>query len=231
MRKGKTVEKIVEFIKNNHDYFEKFITRSTYHSNAIEGNTLSYGDTYAIIWNDNDFTIKAKPRELYEAINYKYALSYLFENLDKPLSQQMIKDIAVIINKNIDEISGYRTGAVMIRGAEHIPPAANEINQRMMYLLYNLEKTPYGSVFEKAADFHLQFERIHPFSDGNGRTGRILINYFLLNTGKAPIIIPKDDRSRYFGYLADQNQQGLAEYFCELSEVEYGHICQFGFNA
>lgn len=214
------MNKVVEFIRTNREYFESFITRSTYHSNAIEGNTLSYGDTYAIIWNDNDFTVQAKPRELYEAINHKYALSYMLDHVNAPLDQHMICDIGKMINKNIDEISGYRTGAVYIRGAEHIPPAPQEVSQRMMYLVYNIDRTQYASVFEKAADFHLQFERIHPFSDGNGRTGRILINYFLLKEEKLPIVIPKDERSRYFKYLEVQDTKGLADYLKELNERE-----------
>ena len=69
----------VDFLLQNRSYFEDIITRSVYHSNAIEGNTLSYAETYAIIWNDNSFQIRATPQELYEVINLKYALSYALE--------------------------------------------------------------------------------------------------------------------------------------------------------
>ena len=72
--------KIRDFIFENRDYFEDYITRSTYHSNGIEGNTLSYAETYAILWNDNSFTVNTQPRELYEAINHKYALNYVLNN-------------------------------------------------------------------------------------------------------------------------------------------------------
>ena len=62
---------IFEFILNNKDYLEDLITRSTYHSNAIEGSTLTYAETYAILYNDNSFKIQGKePREIYEAINH-----------------------------------------------------------------------------------------------------------------------------------------------------------------
>lgn len=59
---------IIEFIKSNRDYFEDFITRSTYHSNRIEGNTLSYVETYAILFNANQFQVRGEPREFFEAV-------------------------------------------------------------------------------------------------------------------------------------------------------------------
>lgn len=123
----------VEFILQNRPYFEDFITRSVYHSNAIEGSTLSYAETYAIIWNDNDFKVRATARELYEAINLKYAMSYIIDNAGNFLTEKMIIHIGVLINRNIDEIDGYRTIPVQIRGAEHIPPAPELVRNAMMY--------------------------------------------------------------------------------------------------
>lgn len=73
--------RILDFILNNNEYLEDLITRSTYHSNGIEGSTLTYAETYAILYNDNSFVINGKePRELYEAINHKEALNMVFEN-------------------------------------------------------------------------------------------------------------------------------------------------------
>lgn len=222
-----TMTDIITFIRSHRSYFEDFITRSTYHSNAIEGNTLSYGETYAILWNDNSFKVTTTPREIYEAINHKYALSYAMEYVAEPITKAFICKIAEYINKNISEISGYRTERVLIRGAEHIPPAPEEVPQAMMYLLYNLERTEYSSVFEKAADFHVKFERIHPFSDGNGRTGRILVNMLLLREDAAPIVIDKDKRSEYFELIAKQDIPQLSRLFSELSKFEEERILKF----
>lgn len=219
-----------DFLLQNSSYFEDLITRSVYHSNAIEGNTLSYAETYAILWNDNSFQVKATARELYEAINLKYALSYAIDNIGNYLTEEMIIHIAVLLNKNIDEISGYRTGQVYIQGAEHIPTAPALVKNAMMYFVYNYYKTEYQDVFEKMADTHLQFERIHPFSDGNGRTGRVLLTYELLNNGYLPIVIPKDERTRYFSYLAEQNRVGLAEFFRELHLKEISRAKEFGYE-
>lgn len=218
---------IINFIQSHQDYFEDFITRSTYHSNAIEGSTLSYGETYAILWNDNSFKVNTTPREIYEAINHKYALSFAMEHATDLLTKELICKIAIFINKNISEISGFRTGRVFIRGAEHIPPSPEEVPQAMMYLLYNVEHTEYTSVFEKAADFHIRFERIHPFSDGNGRTGRILVNMLLLRENAAPIVINKDKRAEYFDLIARQDTRQLSKFFLELSKQEEERINQF----
>ena len=104
----------VAFMRGNRAYFEDFITRSTYHSNAIEGSTLSYAETYAILWNDNSLQVTATARELYEAINHKYALSLALEDMQAPLSERLVKEIARAINKNINEIGGCRMVSVLI---------------------------------------------------------------------------------------------------------------------
>lgn len=116
-------------IKRNNDYFEDYITRSVYHSNAIEGNTLSYYETYQIIFNcsSDEILNNVKPRELYEAINLKYAMDYIFKHMEDDLTASYLIDIAKLINKNISEISSFRTGPVFIMGAEHIPPNAADV--------------------------------------------------------------------------------------------------------
>lgn len=222
-KRGRDMD-IKKYILSNREYFEDFITRSTYHSNAIEGNTLSYAETYAILFNDNEFKVSAKPREIYEAINHKYALHYVLDQLDRKLTESMIKDIAMLINKNISEISGYRTVPVRIRGSEHIPTAPSQIPQMMMYYVHNYNQTVFDDIFQKMAQMHLQFERIHPFEDGNGRTGRLLLNYELLKNNMAPLVIPKEQRTEYFLMLEKQDSMELSQFFRELSEQEQDRI-------
>ncbi|MFG6337425.1 MAG: Fic family protein [Lachnospiraceae bacterium] len=215
---------IKDYIFKNQEYFEDFITRSTYHSNGIEGNTLSYAETYAILFNDNEFQVSAKPREIYEAINHKYAVNYILNHLDEELSERIIKDTAILINRNISEISGYRTVSVRIRGAEHIPPEPVQIPQQMMYFVYNYNHTEFDSVYQKIAQTHLRFEQIHPFEDGNGRTGRLLLNYELLKNNLAPVVIPKDRRSDYFEMLGNNDSVALEKFLEELSMQEQERI-------
>ena len=187
-----------KYMQSNQDYFEDFITRSTYHSNAIEGNTLSMASTYAIIFNDNSVKIHAEPKEIHEAINHKYAIDYMMHSMNDKLNEIDLISIAKLINKNINEISGYRTTSVFIRGAEHIPPVPSEIKQRMMYFTHNYNTTSYDTIFEKISANHIAFEQIHPFSDGNGRTGRILMNYELLKNNLPMIVINKDDKIKIY---------------------------------
>lgn len=218
---------VVGFMRNNREYFEDFIARSTYHSNAIEGSTLSYAETYAILFNDNSLRVTATAHELYEAINHKYALNVALENLDEPLTERLIKDVAIAINKNTNEIGGYRRVSVLIRGAEHIPPQPNQVNQLMMQLVHERNRDEGVDPFDREARFHVRFERIHPFEDGNGRTGRILLNRGVLAAGLAPVVVPFECRADYLALLANGDYDGLSEMFRELSHAEEERIARF----
>lgn len=216
--------KIIDIISNNQNYLEDFITRSTYHSNAIEGSTLTFAETYAILFNDNSFKINNKePREIYEAINHKRAMNILFEKLrdsNLELTEQFIKKINETINQDIKNTTSYRKVSVFIRGSEHIPPSPEQINSLMMYFVYNYNNDNNEDIFYKIADFHIQFESIHPFEDGNGRTGRLLINFELLKHNMPPVVIPMEERVNYFEYLRNKDIEGLADFLRKLSQEE-----------
>lgn len=221
---------ILEFILNNKDYLEDLITRSTYHSNAIEGSTLTYAETYAILYNDNSFKLQGRePREIYEAINHKNALELVFENLKSKniFDEKFIKSLNETINKNIKDTTGYRTVQVFIRGSEHIPPAPEKIPNLMTYYVYNYNNDT-QDIFSKIARYHIEFEKIHPFEDGNGRTGRLILNYELLKNNIAPVVISKDDRIKYFELLSNDDIADLANWFKELSKIEEERMKNFG---
>ena len=219
---------ICDKIRRNNPYFEDFITRSIYHSNAIEGNTLSFAETYAIIFNNNSLKINSTAREIYEAINLKYAFSFILKNLDTNISIKFIEQLAIMINKNINEIDGVRKTPVYIRGAEYIPPNACDVPRLLSELIYKQGKLKDEDIFEYIARFHIQFERIHPFTDGNGRTGRLLLTKELLSRGYAPIVIPLDYRTQYMNLLASQNITGLAQMFNTLNKLELERMEYFG---
>lgn len=224
--------KILEFILNNKDYLEDLITRSTYHSNAIEGNTLTYAETYAILYNDNSFKIEGKePREIYEAINHKKALELIFKNLqdNEDFDERFIKKINETINRDIKDTEGYRTVQVFIQGSEHIPPEPEKIPNLMNYYVYNYNHDE-QDIFNKIAKYHIEFERIHPFEDGNGRTGRLLINYELLKHNLQPVVIAKEDRIKYFEFLRNNDSSGLSQWLQELSIKEKERMEKFGYK-
>lgn len=159
------MSKFQEAVKNQ-DYYENFITRSIKSSNAIEGNTLSYAETYSIVFVDDSLPLKnVKPRELYEAINLKHALTTSLNNLDK-FDNGLIIEIGKQVNKNIKDISGYRRVPVFIKGADFVPPKPEFVLSQMSELIYQYENNDL-SVIENVANFHIQFEHIHPFEDEN----------------------------------------------------------------
>ena len=221
--------KTLEFILNNKEYLEDLVTRSTYHSNAIEGNTLTYAETYAILYNDNRFKIEGKePREIYEAINHKKALELVFKNLQKneEFDERFIKKLNEIINKDIKDTEGYRTVQVFIQGSEHIPPEPEKVPNLMMYNIYNYNHDE-QNIFDKIAKYHIEFEKIHPFEDGNGRTGRLLINYELLKNNLPPIVISKEDRVKYFELLKNNDINVFAKWLKDLSNREKQRMEKF----
>ena len=224
--------KILEFVLNNSEYLQDLITRSTYHSNAIEGSTLTYAETYAILYNDNSFKIEGKePREIYEAINHKKALELVFENLKntEDFDERFIKNLNKTINRDIKDTEGYRAVQVFIQGSEHIPPEPEKLPNLMMYYIYNY-KHDEQDIFSKIARYHIEFEKIHPFEDGNGRTSRLLINYELLKNDLPPVVIAKEDRVKYFEFLRNNDSNGLAEWLKDLSIREKERMEKFGYK-
>ena len=221
--------KILNFLFENKEHIEDFITRSTYHSNAIEGSTLTYAETYAILYNDNSFKIEAKePREIYEAINHKKALELVLKSIEnkEEFDERLIKKINETINKDIKDTTGYRTVQVFIRGSEHVPPSPEKIPNLMNYFIYNYNNDT-DDIYTKIAKYHIEFEKIHPFEDGNGRTGRLLINYELIKNDLPPVVISKDDRVKYFELIRNNDITDLAVWFKELSYIEKDRINKF----
>ena len=99
----------------------------------------------------------------------------------------------------------------------------------MNYFVYNYNHDE-QDVFIKIARYHIEFEKIHPFEDGNGRTGRLLINYELIKNNLPPIVISKDDRVKYFELLRNNDGTGLANWLKELSTAEEERMKNFEYQ-
>lgn len=196
---------ICKILETNKQYFEDFISRSTYHSNAIEGSTLSFDETYALLFNNKHCNVEnANPKEIYEAINHKYALNIVLEELKKEtkITKEYVLKLNQTINKNIMEVGGYRLNPIRVIGSDKKFPLPLELEEKMDYFL---EK--YNKIFEKNTDLlevaqmHIEFENIHPYPDGNGIVGRLLMNHALLKNNLTPIVIPVEKRKEYLGYM------------------------------
>ena len=208
-KKAETIELISKkyFEKINpsnpayNSYKEYFITHLTYNSNAIEGSTLTLSNVDDVL-NENIIPKNTTKNEFYEARNSKDAIKFIEEYVGD-LNESFIKQIHKILMKDIlDEAGNYRNVQVYIRGTTFIPPNPKNVNIKMKSLVnwYHTNKTQYHPL-ELAAIIHTDFETIHPFVDGNGRVGRLLINYILLKNNIPQIIIEVKNRRKYLNLL------------------------------
>ncbi len=177
---------------------EEFAVEYTYNSNAIEGNTLTLRETDMVL---RGLTIDKKPlKDHMEAVGHKEAFDYVNELVkdNVPISENVIKQIHYLVLADKREDRGiYRRVPVRIMGALHEPAPPCLIGEKMEKLLFDFERST-EHIVTKLARFHIEFEGIHPFIDGNGRTGRLLVNLELMKAGFPPIDIKFSDRNAYY---------------------------------
>ena len=196
---------------------EEFIVEYTYNSNAIEGNTLTLRETDLVL---RGLTIDKKPlKDHMEAVGHKEAFEFVSELVKNnvPISESVIKQIHYLVLADKKEDRGvYRRVPVRIMGAQHEPVQPYLIVPKMEELLRTfVESTEH--IVTKLARFHIEFEGIHPFIDGNGRTGRLLINLELMKAGYPPIDIKFTDRITYYNafdeYYVKHNLSAMENLF------------------
>ena len=151
-------------------------------------------------------TIDQKPlKEHMEAVGHKDAFEYVSELVKEkaPLSESIIKQIHYLVLADKTEDRGvYRRIPVRIMGAQHEPAQPYLIISRMEQLLHEYKEST-EHIVTKLAKFHIEFEAIHPFIDGNGRTGRLLVNFELMKAGFPPIDIKFTNRLTYYKAFDD----------------------------
>lgn len=177
---------------------DEFLVEFTYNSNAIEGNTLTLQETALAL---EGVTIDKKPlKDHLEAVGHRDAFLYIVSLVsDKvPVSERVIREIHSLVLINRPEDKGvYRRIPVKIMGAHHEPPEPYLVPVKMERLIADLSRDNRHTI-ETSALFHLNFEGIHPFIDGNGRTGRLILNLMLMQAGYPPINVKFADRTRYY---------------------------------
>ncbi|MEI7962002.1 MAG: Fic family protein [archaeon] len=196
-------EKIITFDKES--FYQHFITEFTYNSNAIEGSSLTLQETSHLLF--EGITPKNKPmKHLIEAKNHKEAYDFVSVIKQKKLSTPLICKIQKIVVK--DTLPEHLKGqdgilrTVNVRVGEHIAPPFFVVQRKLKTLItwFNINMNKHHPLVV-AAYFHSEFESLHPFAEGNGRTGRLLINFMLTKQGYPPITIFLKHRFNYYQAL------------------------------
>ena len=197
---------------------EEFMVEFTYNSNAIEGNTLTLKETAMAL---GGMTIDQKPlKDHLEAIGHRDAFLFVQDIAAKeiPLTDSIIKQIHSLVLIDRPEDKGvFRRIPVRIMGAFAEPVQPYLIEPKITELLLENEKRKATmNPIERIARFHLEFEGIHPFVDGNGRTGRLIMNLDLIRGGYLPINVKFTDRKKYYDAFDEFYKNGKANKMIDL---------------
>ena len=200
-----------------------------YHSGKIENENITYHDTREIFEHDGVTSYTGDLRTLFEIRNAKDANELLLTafNEKRPLDEELIKQFQRRLTLNTYDTRRYQLGERpgeykrhdYVTGREEIGAAPEDVGEEMNELLLELHGVEAKNALTAAAYFHVKFENIHPFADGNGRAGRLAMNYLLLLLDHPPVIIHEEDRKEYYAALeawdADQDLDRMKEFLQE----------------
>lgn len=200
-----------------------------YNSGKLENDEITYHDTREVFERDEVTAYTGNLRTLFEIRNSKTAYEYMLDAFDKKLAldEGFIKELQRLLTENtydkrrweLGERPGEYKKHDYVTGAAEIGASADEVGEEMNELLCELDGIDDKNALTAAAYFHVKFENIHPFADGNGRTGRLAMNYYLLSHSHPPIVIHEEDRKAYYAALeAWDNAQELNAMLAFLKE-------------
>ena len=202
-----------EIIRLNEDFCVSY----TYNSNAIEGSSLTLRET-AFVLNEG-ITIANKPlKDHFAAIGHKEAFYYLLELVKEkqPITERIIKELhSLVLMDQVRDRGKYRSQPVTV-GGTFTPVEFLHIEECMKKLVLTYNNSASENFIDNLAKFHLEFESIHPFIDGNGRTGRLLVNLELMKRDFPPIDIKYTDRIRYYDAFDEYHHTGSVKAMSEL---------------
>lgn len=195
-------------VKQLKDYYRIGLT---YTSNAIEGNTLTESETKVVI--EDGLTVGGKSlREHHEAVGHAKAYDHIYSLLNESITEEDVLFLHKLFFQQIDpENAGrYRQRNVIITGTDYLPPDYHAVPDLMKKHITNLNRVDNNKhPLEHACDLHAEFEAIHPFIDGNGRIGRLLLNIMTIKKGYCPVIIPPIRRAEYITAMRKSNEGDL----------------------
>lgn len=176
------------------------LPEAVYNSNAIENSTLTLDETEKILLHQ-EIPPHHSQREVFEAINLAQVTEYLQEKVRKnaPLTKELILFLHRTLLSHIDTtIAGrFRKNSEYVRVGHHIAPLPVHISSLVVDALWAYEQST-SHILQRIVVFHLEFERIHPFCDGNGRVGRALMQFQLKSWGFPPIIVRNKEKRHYY---------------------------------
>lgn len=182
-----------------------------YNSGKIENDHITYHDTKEIFERDKVSSYTGDLKTLFEIRNARDANEFVLASFHdrRQLDEKFIKKLHFILTKNTYDMRRYELGERpgkykkhdYVTGKEEVGAAPEDVALEMQELLSELYNIPDEKILIAAAYFHAKFENIHPFADGNGRTGRLAMNYFLILHNHPPIIIHEEDRREYYQSL------------------------------
>ena len=210
------------------EYLSDLMVRMAHHSTAIEGNTLTQGETKSVLV-DGYVPRAMDMRELNEVLNYKVFMTFLIEQSTSsaPLSLSLIREVHTILCREaIESVPGQFN---MIVGADFTPTPPYLVPSALMDWIDNLaaQMDAAASDSDKVLAIcrqHIAFEHIHPFPDGNGRVGRALMVYSCFLEEITPIVIPVERRKEYINYLNTEDLHGFAAFSEQLQAEERKRI-------
>jgi len=184
---------------------EAEIPENVYNSNAIENSTLTLKETEKILM-EMEVSRNVSLREVFEAKNLAQVVDYTRKNLkNAEITQETILLLHKMLISNIDDIIAgrFRKKGEYVRVGTYIAPAPEHVEAMMQELLLEYSGNLTQYFIDKIAKFHLEFESIHPFCDGNGRIGRVLLNYQLMRFGFPMVIIRNKEKKEYYKSFKD----------------------------
>jgi len=200
-KKAKKYKNILKMIFDRTDIYEQFILSLTYNTNRIEGSTLTEDETAAVIFRNETIANKNLIEHI-EAKNHQTAIKFLFPYLKKAkINENLILKLhSLLMNGIIDNAGRYRQHGVRIVGS-NVPTAHYlKVQELMITLVKDINKKQ-TDIIEHATVIHSRFEQIHPFSDGNGRIGRLILVAMLLLNDLPPAVIKVKEKRLYLSYL------------------------------
>lgn len=203
------------------DVWKRSSALNTWGTNAIEGNTLTWKDVQRLLLENTSIGNRPLP-DVLETLQHESTFRGLLQRKDQPITMQTVLELHESVFKGVKADAGrWRRVNVRITGSTHMPPRMEKVVPEMEALLqeYDSRDMQGMEVFGLGAWFHHGFESVHPFSDGNGRVGRLLLNLHFLKHNWPPVHILPPDREAYMSAMGKGHSSDMSDLISLIKEL------------